>query len=205
VPIRMKSSCTSDRRRFMSLLHRASRHSRYSPSITSHFGSATTLISLTPTAFLSRRADKANLRFVAIQNKSVRGESERFPVECSTTQVIGVEAQQEVMAALGAKRKAARRRAVHGDKRFDRGEAVAAGLYPALVVGGDEPLSPGRSVGADRVEPVSLRPEAGRLDGEADFAGRRGVVPDQFKARRRGFGPSGQANGLAVERPVTFG
>src|SRR5205814_1564129 len=96
----------------------------------------------------------------AIQNKSVRGESERFPVECSTTQVIGVEAQQEVMAALGAKRKAARRGAVHGDQRLDRGEAVATGLYPALVVGGDEALSPGRSVGADRIEPISLRPEA---------------------------------------------
>src|SRR5438552_3466397 len=51
----------------MSFLHRASRHSRSSPSITSHFGLTTSPSS--PGAFLGPNADKANLTGVTIQDK----------------------------------------------------------------------------------------------------------------------------------------
>src|SRR5205085_11792965 len=116
-----KSLCTSDCSRPMSLLHRASRHSRSSPSITSHFVSATTLMLSLPPVLLMRDADKANLRFVPIQHKRALAEKERFMFESGAAKLIGVEAKQQPLASPGTEEKMASPKAINRHHRLNRG------------------------------------------------------------------------------------
>src|SRR5438105_5530463 len=120
----------------MSLLHRASRHSRSSPSITSHFGSATN--PLTPRAFLRPNADKANRCIIAFQDQPARGQLQRLATECGGPEVVCTEAQEKAMTVLRYEREMSGDAAVDRHNRVDRREFVCARLDAPLVVGRDE-------------------------------------------------------------------
>src|SRR5438270_13161253 len=150
------------------------------------------------------KSDKANQRFVAVQDKPARSEREWLAVESGTAKIISVEPQKQPVAAVRAERKPPAGRTVNGDERLDRGKLVSSSLDTAVVVGRDQAFLTGRRIGADCVEPVAVSSKAGRFDRNDDLACWRRIVADQFERRDLGLGTRGQSDRLAIERPLAL-
>src|SRR6476659_3369294 len=101
----------------MSLRHKASRHSRSSLSITWQLLSATLR---TPRRLVSPHPQKANRGVVAIeqQRRTVAGQS--LSLERGAAKVVGMEAEQQAMAAIRAEPHHAAGCRVNRDQRLDR-------------------------------------------------------------------------------------
>src|SRR5947208_1583055 len=115
----------------MSLLHKASRHSRSSASITSQLLSATYV---SPSTSLGPPLKKANGGAVTLKQQIGAPAGERLPGEPHLAEIVGVEAEQQPVAAIGGQRKDVaggaedRHFRSDGDDRRLAGEVDAAGL-----------------------------------------------------------------------------
>src|SRR3954452_18071210 len=114
----------------MSLRHNASRHSRSSLSITWQLLSATLR---TPSRLVRPDPQKANLRVVAVENKIRYVGLQQLAVESGAAEVVGVETEQQAVAAVGAERHRAARRCIDRHQRLDRGQDVAVGIDVAVA------------------------------------------------------------------------
>src|SRR3954454_25120189 len=114
----------------MSLRHNASRHSRSSLSITWQLLSATLR---TLSGLVHPDPQKANLRVVAVENEIRSVGLQQLAVESRAAEIVGVETEQQAMAAVDAERDRAARRCIDRHQRLNRSQDVAAGIDVAIA------------------------------------------------------------------------
>src|SRR5205809_2252895 len=85
----------------MSLLHKASRHSRSSASITSQLLSAT---QLSPSISLRPNSRKANHRVVTLERQAGADSLQRLLVEPHLPEIVAMKTEQQLVTAVGGQR-----------------------------------------------------------------------------------------------------
>src|SRR5581483_9802711 len=118
---------------------------------------------VSPRPFLRPHTDKANLRIVTIQDEAMWRQDEQLAVERRAAKIVGVEAQEQMVARCGIERETPADHAVDRNQWIDLRCIVPGGLDAALLVGARQAFAARSGVDHDHVEPIAILAEAGLL------------------------------------------